>query len=106
MIYEYYCETCKKTFEMTLKLKEFTTTMKCLYCEGRASNQIASRQAVNTFNPYFDKIQNKQFNTKKEFETYCRQKNLYKPTQREIKEHRDQYADVGDKKESSHGNAS
>lgn len=101
MRYEYECEKCG-VFEEIISLKNFTRTRPCPKCKGDA-RKIISGAAPQTFEPYFDRIQNKEFKTKRDFETYCRERNLYKPTQKEIKAHREEYADLGRK--TSHGNA-
>jgi len=92
MLYEYKCSRCGNVFEVVMKLKDFTTTKKCRQCGGRGKKQLSSRHAVSVFEPYHDKIQNRVFNTRKEFDTYCREKDLYKPTQSEIKVHREEYS--------------
>lgn len=108
MIYEYYCKKCDAAFDKIMRLKDFTTTAKCPECGKSAKKQLSFRQASKTFEPYFDKVQNRFFRSEKDFNTYCRQKNLYKPTQSEIRAHRELYADLGSKKKEgpSHGNAS
>lgn len=95
MVYEYECTRCVKVFEVIKKLKNFTTTEKCPKCGGNARKIISSMQASIGWEPYFDKIQNKEFRTRGQFERYCREKNLYRPTAQQIKVHREEYEHKG-----------
>lgn len=95
MLYEYECVRCVKTFEVVKSLKNFTTTETCPECGGDARKIISSRQAALGWEPYFDKIQNREFRTRGQFEKYCREKNLQRPTASWIKQHREQFEHKG-----------
>lgn len=97
MVYEFQCKKCNAVHEKVLPLKKLTTTIRCKDCGGNARRIISGRQAAQTFEPHFNKIQNKYFRTKKEFESYCRERNLYKPTEQEIRRHREEFSGVGPK---------
>ena len=91
MIYEYSCEHCVKTFEVVKPLKNFTTTETCGQCGREAKKILSTKQAAQGFEPYFDKIQGREFRTKGQLEKYCKEKNLYRPTASQIRAHREEF---------------
>lgn len=95
MTYEYECTRCVKVFEVVKRLKNFTTTEKCPECGCSAKKIISSHQSSHGWEPYFDKIQGREFRTKGQFEKYCREKNLFRPTASQIRAHREEYEHKG-----------
>jgi len=93
MIYEYKCNDCDAVHERVLKIKNFTTTAKCPHCDGVAEKIISLTARVDSsvFEEYYDKIQGRSFKTRRDFESYCKEKNLYRPTQDKIDRHRSEF---------------
>lgn len=93
--YTYKCSKCGKTHETVQKVSEHTQTDPC-FCGGMAKSIIVGSHA-QPFETYYDRFQNVEFKSKKQFERYCKEKNLYKPTQQEINRHREEFQTSGPK---------
>lgn len=89
--YVIHCERCKR-----LILKEDKDLEDCP--PEPESRPLELRcPAVHTMKSYYDKFQNREFRTRKQLEGYCKERNLYKPTQTEIRQHREEYQVSGPK---------
>lgn len=88
--YSYQCTLCGIKEERFYKLEDFSRFVHCKKCMGFMKVVIDQPVATEFFQPYYDPIQNQTFNTKKQFNDYCREKGLAQPDSTWIKNHREE----------------
>ena len=82
-LYTYRRSICGEEFDAHVKLGDFTRYLPCK-CIGMAVLQMTPVQG-DVWEPYYDRMQCREFKTKRQFKTFCSENGCHQVTSKEAK---------------------